>query len=91
MNGEGQLLSDVQILMLTGQIALHCNLSDSQQRHAVKEREWQEGFCRKKELRNAVVLNAVSAFDPLNVVLNGPHLLSSPPLVMASSPFSCAC
>lgn len=41
----------------------------------MKEREWQEGFCRKKELRNAVVLNAVSAFDPLNVVLNSPHLL----------------
>lgn len=49
VNGEGQLLSDVQILMLIGQIALHCNLSDSQQRHAVKEREWQEGFCRKKK------------------------------------------
>lgn len=41
MNGEGQLLSDVQILMLIGQIVLHCNLPDSQQRPAVKERGWQ--------------------------------------------------
>lgn len=65
VNGEGQLLSDVQILMLIGQIVLHCNLPDSQQRPAVKEREWQNWNGKdlaEKELRNDVVLNSVSAF-----------------------------
>jgi len=37
-----QLLRGVQILMLIGQIILHCKRSDSQQRPVVKEREWQK-------------------------------------------------
>lgn len=76
MNGEGQLLSDVQILMLIGQICTALQpFRQSAETCCEGERMAGRILQKKKELRNAVVLNAVSAFDPLNVVLNSPHLL----------------
>lgn len=76
MNGAGQLLSGVQILMRIGQIIVHCRYWGCQQRPKVKEwlnlngKDFAGTGLRKRFLIPPVLL------DPLNAVINSPCLLS---------------